>query len=164
MIAEFMGLKPYKQGHPVYDTNQWLIGRGAEGVTLHDYRKYDRFWDWLMPVVEKIERTGCKVVIESFSCEITTFITGYSKQVIVERKREAVYMAVVEYIKWYNKKIKKVTELHKSLKVHATADLEHTLCGLKIKPHITTWPRHPFIMVVEEAKCKTCDKIVTPKL
>lgn len=69
-------------------------------------------WDWLMPVVEKIESIEDKngynifwVKIDGVCCEIQQ---ADSLDIIVEvdceSKIEAVFMACVEFIKWYNQK------------------------------------------------------------
>lgn len=71
--------------------------------------EYHKKWDWLMPVVERIETmgpTGYEVSIIDKECEIGTM--GYYYKVIVvckgETKIEAVFDAVVNFIKWYNEK------------------------------------------------------------
>ena len=57
---------------------------------------YHKSWDWLIPAVEKIEHTmyvnikGCHVTISS--------IVNVSKST----KIEAVWIAAIEFIKWYN--------------------------------------------------------------
>ena len=77
--------------------------------------KYHTSWDWLMPVVEKIEKEGCKVEISSL---IQSFNDGpeiiYHQDVsifhdvtcIVEvtslSKLNSVYEAVIKFITWYN--------------------------------------------------------------
>lgn len=73
--------------------------------------KYHESWDWLMPVVEKIES------IENYSVDITK---GYTRIFIclntedryrhgnqiaycsILNKIEATYIAVIKFIKWYN--------------------------------------------------------------
>jgi len=61
-------------------------------------------WNWLMPVVEKIDKTvldGMELctVIEGESCTVLgtpVFCEG-------KTKLEATWLAVVKFIKWYNK-------------------------------------------------------------
>jgi hypothetical protein len=66
--------------------------------------KFHFSWDWLMPVVERIENKGYDVFINGLYCRITD--CGLSDFEIesteVSNKREAVFKAVVEFIKWYN--------------------------------------------------------------
>ena len=64
--------------------------------------KYHSSWNWLMPVVEKIEKLGYRVTIQGLNCWIDTHkgaIFGTDKK---NSKRNSVYIAVVEFIKWYN--------------------------------------------------------------
>ena len=88
LIAKFMG----------YDKKSYL--------TKEDYI-YHNSWDWLMPVIEKIENSK-----ECFSFEIKesfVFISSNGHNFIhhwnyseYSSKIEAVYMAVIDFIKWYN--------------------------------------------------------------
>lgn len=102
LIAEFMGIV-----YPMLD-NVIVIDNV---VTKEDDLQYHKSWDWLMPVVEKIEATldddgyGNNVLIETSSC---TILSGNDGSVVIGftegiTKREATYQAVVEFIKWYNK-------------------------------------------------------------
>ena len=65
--------------------------------------KYDTDWNWLMPVVKKIESLGYRVTIVRHICRID--LTEESKLIISEdiKKIEAVYTACLEFIKWYNR-------------------------------------------------------------
>lgn len=67
--------------------------------------KFHSSWDWLMPVVEKIEN------LEDYIIEISykqCIIKSYEKnmEIITSRyldsKIEAVWASVVEFIRWYN--------------------------------------------------------------
>ena len=75
------------------------------------YFEYHLYWDWLMPVVDKIECTPIdnddnsdnffNVMIEVFECninggDICICENGHTK-------REATYKAVVEFINEYNR-------------------------------------------------------------
>jgi hypothetical protein len=66
--------------------------------------KYHTSWDWLMPVVEKIEHEITPVEILDFQCRISRTI--YNPEQILttsdESKIAAVYNAVVQFIKFYN--------------------------------------------------------------
>ena len=61
------------------------IGKG-ELVEL----KYHKSWDWLMPVVEKIEQVHEGVPQELIKLSLFSTI-------------DEVYNAIIEFIKWYNK-------------------------------------------------------------
>src|SRR5690606_37574273 len=107
LIAEFMGFTCCDTGQdrfwnppsqPQATINDW------EYHTNHlDY--FRTSWDWLMPVVEKIESLGYTVEIASSDYQIRktgdteAFIFHYGPD---RPKIKAVYEAVVEFIKWYN--------------------------------------------------------------
>ena len=121
LIAEFMGYEK----HPritdalINKTKKMLVPYWSDrnNEVLLDDLAYNQSYDWLMPVVERIENTFqvgtgdlCKVYISSnnnpkdkfyycniFGSEDAQF-NGESKQ----SKIESVYRAVVEFIKWYN--------------------------------------------------------------
>jgi len=77
---------------------------------------YHSSFDWLMPVVEKIEKLGYKTVLATSECgckyyqNISTGV-GIIKETVnnpskfmgqSESKIEAVWIAVVPFINWYN--------------------------------------------------------------
>ena len=103
LIAEFMGLTNH------YNDNSMMVRKKPEGnVVLYVYDlDYDSSWDWLMPVVEKINLLDdyrYTVYIASMDTKIVDNISG---NVIVEidckhsidELRQSVYEAVVEFIK-----------------------------------------------------------------
>ncbi len=114
LIAEFMG---WTQQMDVterfygawFDENNirkaWSEYQGNEPLL------FDSSWDWLMPVVEKIEGMGCiveiwlslgkgcKIVKGSFKTPLITIANTESNSTI-----KAVYEAVVDFINWHNKK------------------------------------------------------------
>jgi hypothetical protein len=117
LIAEFMGMQKTNAGW--YDAEENLpLGYTTDNT--FDELLFNKSWDWLMPVVEKIEdiQDGdigdairshlYNVEITQIFCEITECHT--SKQIAFvdeEKKITSAYLAVVEFIKWYNKKNKK---------------------------------------------------------
>ena len=93
IIAEFMDythvLLPVSVGLEYYDG---------------DEMEYHTSWDWLMPVVEKIEDMGCEVVITNGECTISGADNcDYYVESIGKNRRGATYDAVVEFINQYNK-------------------------------------------------------------
>ena len=106
IIAEFMGAtltKDLQIMYPVYE---------GDSSYVKDL-KYHSDWNWLMQVVEKIERskfvtefeiTKCNVfgvrvkIIPSLKNTFSWFGSGGK----YKNKIEAVYFACVEFIKWYN--------------------------------------------------------------
>ena len=113
LIAEFMGLEIITDGISWFDTNYKSLGN------------YDSSWDWLMPVVEKIENLefgkwyvhiqGNTVNIEDGNDGIGLWdfhinnedpILSLSPSNKNLKPIEAVYIAVTEFIRWYNEQIK----------------------------------------------------------
>ena len=109
LIATFMGL--LRSDEPVgglgHEKYHWFYKRPFlwdESICSDDELRYDTSWDWLMPVVEKIEsikicnKGGAAVIINGTLCQIN----GISH--IESTKIKAVYSAVIHFIKWYNAK------------------------------------------------------------
>jgi len=107
LIAEFMGLPfkmrdketklYYKVCEIPYPLQREHLESNYEEINL----KYHKSWDWLMPVVEKIEDMGCEVVMTNAECTISgndCYVESIGKS-----RREATYNAVVEFINQYNK-------------------------------------------------------------
>jgi hypothetical protein len=87
---------------------------------FHDPNKYYESWDWLMPVVEKIEAMGHKTLIGGGDYWGNYSQIMYGKNEEEHRrlflgsntetkalgkgasKIEAVYLSVIEFIQWYN--------------------------------------------------------------
>ncbi len=110
LIAEFMGVKPvdnwfdgfelYKAGLPfAYGT----MGNGTDEL------KFKSSWDWLMPVIEKIDSTILETDVISIEHNIT-YIENYKYEMTItgegKNRLEACYNAVCEYITWHNEKSK----------------------------------------------------------
>lgn len=105
LIAEFMGIPSYKQG-------RYLMFEYADNNhrTEQDLA-YHTSWDWLMPVVEKIEEddeVDVNILLNGtriFKWRTDTDIVNNVAQISFDKKIEHVYDAVVEFIKEYNKYI-----------------------------------------------------------
>ena len=95
LIAEFMG---YTFVNGVYESpkDEFHI----------DEMLYDTSWNWLMPVVEKIESLGYEFFIVENRVEVA-HNTDHSIETIIDltsrSKRDATYQGVVEFINQYNK-------------------------------------------------------------
>ena len=93
LIADFMG----KEWHKEFFKDVFIIS--PSNITY----KFDTDWNWLMPVVEKIETTnnGCTlVIIEDERCHIDNQ-NGIEIDSVGHTKIEATYNAVIEFIKQY---------------------------------------------------------------
>lgn len=107
LIAEFLCFKYRNQakywGRYPLDDNSFLSLKGE--VEMHSL-KFHSSWDWLMPVVEKIESLNFTTSIYHLPKTLNTvkILSGGADVVGVngETKIEAIYKTVVEFIKWYN--------------------------------------------------------------
>lgn len=112
LIAEFDGYKFVNDDSLAYPNGYYYYPNDGCGNSLKELEEfeYNSSWDWLMPVIEKIEKTGCCASIINNGCNIKTFISGDNgfnlNACDFESKIQTVYAVVVEYIKWYNKKLK----------------------------------------------------------
>ena len=117
LIAEFMGVfdKILSTGNihswsdaPFYYTTEDTREKVIKNISK--YSKYSKDWNWLMQVVEKIEsiedgiyqvdilQEGCKILKK---CSLLIDKT-VSKLEPDTTKIKSVYLACVEFIKWYN--------------------------------------------------------------
>ena len=99
LIAEFMGAV----GTPKYNPTEWDVyitgcldvdsdDENAQHFYTPDEMKYHISWDWLMPVVQKIE--------DYLSDNVGK--VGYFDDGLSSNDIEVRYQAVVEFIKQYN--------------------------------------------------------------
>ena len=122
LIAEFMGVfdKILSTGNihswsdsPFYYTTEDTREKVIKNISK--YSKYNKDWNWLMKVVEKIEsiedcvyqvdilQEGCKILKRC--CLLIDKRVG--KLESDTTKIESVYLACIEFIKWYNEQNKK---------------------------------------------------------
>lgn len=132
LIAEFMGgkimpygnSKPYPKGLP-----NWALNEYDFDILKVGGFDYHSSWDWLMPVVEKIEKIfqwepdkGKYISVDYFSINYSRRYPDYTTITCISictklngamsefhdvktaslSKIESVWLAVVEFIKWYN--------------------------------------------------------------
>lgn len=99
LIAVFMGMKPLNNDSSVL---VFSTDRGNDIVSI-DNLQYQKDWNLLMEVVEKINNTGrFEVVIQYGFCYITDGLGELTLSLPEKNTIYAVYNAVVEFIKWYN--------------------------------------------------------------
>ena len=122
IIAEFMGILE-SSGTTLSESGIIVSAKGYDyrgEFLLLDELRYDTSWDWLMPVVEKIEAKGFWTAIyghTSFenkykSCSIKKqdknseggYVYNFEGEWF-ESKIEAVFQACVDFAKWYNNQI-----------------------------------------------------------
>lgn len=101
LIAEFMG------GKKDSGRTEWFyfstIGKYIRETDLD----YNCSWDWIMPVVEKIDQIGASVIIGRMFCEIgytdpLNQSKGFKVRIASGVKINAINGAVIDFIKWYN--------------------------------------------------------------
>jgi hypothetical protein len=110
LIVEFMEIKPteWKGMYLISQHNHTCLEDTPEKALSRfaSITKYHESWDWLMPVVERIDsRTPYDpcVTIEYNWCSIKVPDGRFDIEIIGGSRIEATYKAVLEFIKWYNK-------------------------------------------------------------
>jgi len=96
LIAEFMNNWTDTGQEPAYYVYK------HKGCSIHEL-EFHNSYDWIMPVIEKIENTVINGIqlstnIEDQAC----FILGTSIFAEAETKLEAIWLTVIKFIKWYN--------------------------------------------------------------
>jgi hypothetical protein len=100
----------YKSGQPTMKFNGFWT-KDAAWKAFCMGKSYHTSWEWLMPVVEKIKDLGFKYQICSNANDGDRYYCEFGEEKILSfgiTSIEAVYKAVVEFIKWYNKNKKEV--------------------------------------------------------
>lgn len=102
LIADFMGwdFERAYTGANSSRNDKWLCPYSHSWIIADRFR-FRESWDWLMDVVAKIENLGLKVNIGITSC--TIYSAKYNiEPVYADTKINAVWLAVVDFIKWHN--------------------------------------------------------------
>ena len=100
LIVEFMGLQFSKGEYyrPLYNSGDWIP---------EDELQYHTSWDWLMPVVERINTMDDFRYSVAINHLYTAIHDNFTRQWVADRDGystlEATYKAVVEFIKEHNK-------------------------------------------------------------
>lgn len=112
LIAEFMGIEPRQINATSYGWNDGPFfacsypTKAEVMQAVSKYAKYHESWDWLMPVVEKIESILPDDSIISIQYKDCIIPINEAEFDIIEKnaesKIEATFNAVVEFIEWYN--------------------------------------------------------------
>ena len=93
LIAEFMG----KTIYPVRGTKEFKKWKGTPCDYEYFEVKYHSSWDWLMPVCKKINESVIGITLDGSFAPVYRMLKG-----LTEINIEATWLAVVEFIKWYN--------------------------------------------------------------
>lgn len=121
LIAEFMGIVPHvdKDNPKNYEAFVQIPNSTCPNGYHVEEAKYHSSWNWLMPVVEKIESINinnhfpdveiskdCTIdlyVNKGADCKTIAYGWSTSADKLTNRtKIEAVYDAVIQFIKWHN--------------------------------------------------------------
>ena len=98
LIAEFMG-RCGKVNKHLY----WVNIPSVKWVTV-EQMQYHSSWDWLMPVVEKIEKTNLGDVIIHGKNLVEISYNKQTQLYFESSLLENTWLACVEFIEWYNNK------------------------------------------------------------
>jgi len=107
LIAEFMEAQYQIETKRYYFTEE-VSNSIYCGLIHHEEQLcYHTFWDWLMPVVEKIETLGYRFSISTTFIRVHTCKTNWDGNdeyncAAFDGKLNTTYHAIVEFIKWYN--------------------------------------------------------------
>ena len=106
LIAEFMGFKPY---HDSRYGEMWPDPSRKDNPVVMAML-YEKSWDWLMPVVEKIATINPVQQVSVSTLKTRIWFSVSSKESFIEAQGKSMinkcYNTVVEFIKWYNQQSK----------------------------------------------------------
>ena len=112
LIAKFMGGR-YETNLPFAYTKSGWTGTPANSidqiVQSHTFR-YNSSWNWIMPVIEKIEENYYTEIIGTNTKNDNSYVMNifdYNGKFILDphshsSKLELIFITVVDFIKWYN--------------------------------------------------------------
>ncbi len=105
-IAGFMGLR----NMGMKNLELWVLFDNHTGIESSELQ-YHTSWNWLMPVLEKIESLGyCSMICKGTSYSWTSIfevVDGGRKNLRGSKgksKLENTYLSVVGFIQWYNER------------------------------------------------------------
>ncbi len=107
LIAEFMGFEIRHKIAISPEGQKYFLN--PEGRHTTHRLLYNKSWDWLMPVVEKIESLKYHIIINKLKCEIYSSLLNKAFKGIYKgiydnnSKLQNTYKEKEEYIKRYNK-------------------------------------------------------------
>jgi len=104
LIAKYMGLKKSPediQGFALGDLGPLYIS----SFSRHDYLQYHKDYNWIMKVVEKLEKEGHPVYIKTGMCTIKWSDNSVKNEELVidqysDSKNEAIFNAVYLFVKY----------------------------------------------------------------
>lgn len=114
LIAEFMHPEMVgfdKDNNDGIEIGDDMLAKMSIVMEQYDLLKYHESWDWLMPVFDKIVRMKSPSMtyeISGASCRIEENTFDGAGVLVVTNSEDddtlgACYVAIVKFIKWYNK-------------------------------------------------------------
>ncbi len=110
LIAEFMGIELFSNNTfteallicsaldlPVNPCTHF--NNTQETVYLNEF-KFNKSWDWLLPVISKIEELGYLVTMVGFNCYIDGDNFAFRSKTY--NKLQSAFETIIEFITWYN--------------------------------------------------------------
>ena len=98
--AEFLGYMNTTPTDKDFNIYQNKDGKMLESMSM----KFHSDWNWIMEVVEAIEKKGYEIDIFSNCVEICdTPDENYITEAVGKTKKEAVVQAINQFLIWYNK-------------------------------------------------------------
>lgn len=107
-------IKPLFPAKETVNEEDWLIWSFMGETSLVPVCRYRTSWDWLMPVVQKIEalehsRFGFN--IDPHDIQVLDYKSKTEYSIVYSTRQEyslmeAVYEAVIKFIQWYNSQSK----------------------------------------------------------
>lgn len=96
LIAEFMGLKAYHDP----EINWYLVPDGYSTHLTHNWSEplFHSSWDWLMPVLEKIEKISKDGKFHQYWNNAESDIRIFHEPI------DKTWRIAVQFIQWYNTK------------------------------------------------------------
>jgi len=112
MIARFMGARIFQKENYHSELIWWAEFPNETNPLGHDNIRnlssleYNYSWDWIMPVIDRIEQHGFLFWLQSTERASTQVTIWKGMNVVVnsisESKLQAVYNAVIQFITYYN--------------------------------------------------------------
>jgi len=95
--------------YDTYLTVKYITTTVQQHISNYKDLRFHESWDWLMPVIIKIEKLGFSVDTKYCHCIIINGLNCdkyININTLKESKIKAVYEAIIKFIKWYNEKNK----------------------------------------------------------
>jgi hypothetical protein len=119
IIAQFMGWKPDERHGSINDNELDVWSNNKNSYKFCDLT-FHKDWSLLMPVVEKIESgidSGFSVVIKNDKCRIYRYKNSPYEKAVTElyegvSKIESTYLAIIDFIKYFNQNFSEEVKNH----------------------------------------------------